>query len=51
MFKKFKNLLQILVCIALAAQMAGCFFVDRDRHHDDRGHYDRDPSLDIKVHG
>ena len=52
----FKRSLQIIVGIAFVAQLAGCFFVDRDRrgHYDhDRaeGHeyHDHDPSIDVHL--
>ncbi len=52
----FKNTLQILFGIALVAQLAGCFFVDRDdrwrhehrEHHED---HDHDSGIDVHLHG
>ena len=58
MLRKFKSTLQILVIVALAVQLAGCFFVRRDdrRKHDERfqEHHDNDrggSSVDIHLQG
>jgi hypothetical protein len=49
---KFKNTLKTVFAIALAAQLAGCIFVDRDRHGHSWHHEDsHDPSFDVRVHG
>lgn len=40
MFRKFKSALQILIIVALAVQLAGCFYERRDdRRHNDREEY------------
>ena len=51
----FKRTLQIFLGVALAAQLTGCFFEDRDH----RGHYDHpehheyhhDAGVDVHLHG
>lgn len=52
----FKNTLKILFGVALAVQLTGCFFVDRDHHRDydhhehhedDHGH---DSGIDVHLH-
>ena len=52
----FKNSLLVLVGIACAVQLTGCFFVDRDH----RGHYehsehheghDHDSGIDVHLRG
>ncbi len=45
--KIFKNSLQVLVGVALAVQLAGCFFYGG---HDDRWHHDHDRAV-VVVHG
>ncbi len=55
MLRKFKSTLWILAGVALVVQLAGCFFVDRDRrrHDDPPRHHDNDhdSGFDIRVHG
>jgi hypothetical protein len=47
----FKRTLQVLVGVALAVQLTGCFFSDNDH----RGHYyhpdHHDSGIDVHVHG
>ena len=52
MFKLFKGTLLIVVGIALAAQLTGCFFVDRDdRHHEHHEyHHDSESGVDVHLH-
>jgi len=54
MYKIFKSTLQIVVGVALALQLGGCFFSDHDHGHYDR-HYDHPehhdgPGIDVRVH-
>ena len=48
----FKLTLQIFLGMALAMQLSGCFFADRDhRDHGDRmEHHDHDPAVDVRIH-
>jgi hypothetical protein len=54
----FKSTVQILIGVALVAQLAGCFFEGHDDrwHHDhDRyyapEHHDHDSGIDVHLHG
>ena len=52
----FKTTIQILIGIALAAQLTGCFYHDDNWHHDhDRDfhpeHHEHDSGIDVHVHG
>jgi hypothetical protein len=56
MLGKFKSALQILIVIALAVQLAGCFYDRRDdrrRHDEPQQNYDynRGSSVDIHLQG
>jgi hypothetical protein len=52
----FNRTLQILLGLALVAQLTGCFYQDDRWHHDhDRGydhpeHHD-DPGVNVHIHG
>jgi hypothetical protein len=48
----FKRTLQALFGIALAVQLTGCFFEDRD-HRDHYEHHDdhHDAGVDVHLHG
>jgi len=54
---RWKKTLQILVGFVFVAQLAGCFFVERDhrRDHDSSEHHehehDHDSGIDVRVHG
>jgi hypothetical protein len=56
MFKIFKSTLQIVVGVALALQLGGCFFSDhdhgpdRDRHYDHHPEHHDEPGIDVRVH-
>ena len=54
----FKSTIQILLGVALAVQLTGCFYHDDRWHHDhDRSydhpehHDDRDSGIDVHLHG
>ncbi len=55
MIGKLKGMLQVVMVLALALQVSGCFFVDRDhrRHYGPPEHHDHgsDAGVDIRVHG
>jgi len=47
-------MLQIFFGVALAVQLTGCFFVDRDdrwRHEHHEHHEDHDSGIDVHLHG
>ena len=55
-----KNTLQILIGVAFAVQLTGCFFVSRDdrwhhdheRYHEHQEHQEHhEPSIDVHLHG
>ena len=52
--RKFKSTLQILVVVALAVQLAGCFYERRDdrRRHDEQfqEHHDSDRGSSVDIH-
>jgi len=48
----FKNTMQILLGVALAVQLTGCFFVGHDdRWHHEHEHHDHDGAIDVHLHG
>ncbi len=55
MLRKLKSTLPILVGVALVVQLAGCFYLGRDRRHYDndqeRHDNDRESGFDVRVHG
>jgi len=55
----FKGTIQVLFGIALALQLTGCFFVDRDHrehydhpeHHEHHEDHEHDSGIDVHLHG
>ena len=50
MLKKFKGTLLVLVGVALAMQLSGCFY-GGDRHYHPFWHHDRGPEVHVNIHG